>query len=118
MCVFRLLGTPTKQDWPGMAELPDYAKITFPTYPPVQFRTIFPNASEDAVDLVSTLLVFNSKKRMKAVLALTHNFFMSHPLPAKLYELPKIRCRPPKKPLNLEYDPCIPIEQSLTDVAF
>jgi cell cycle related kinase len=32
VCVFRLLGSPSEQTWPGMKDLPDYGKIDFPNY--------------------------------------------------------------------------------------
>lgn len=38
--VFRILGTPSESNWPGMKELPDFAKITFPQYPAVPLSQV------------------------------------------------------------------------------
>lgn len=38
------------------------------------FKTVFPNASEDALDLLQKLLIFNPKKRLNIDQALEHPF--------------------------------------------
>jgi serine/threonine protein kinase len=39
------------------------------------FKTFFPKASEEAIDLLQKLLVFNPKKRISVDQALEHSFF-------------------------------------------
>ena len=76
-CVLRVLGTPTEESWPGMTELPDYNKITFPENPPIPFEEIMPDASPEAIDLVRQFLVYPSKKRISAKKALIHPYFFT-----------------------------------------
>jgi cell cycle related kinase len=52
-----VLGTPTEEMWPGMTELPDFNKITFPDMPPIPLECIVPDASPD-VRGFRLLLVF------------------------------------------------------------
>jgi len=87
-CVLRVLGTPTEETWPGMTELPDYNKITFPENPPIPFEEIMPDASPEAIDLVRQFLVYPSKKRISAKKALLHPYFFTEPLPAHHSDLP------------------------------
>ena len=61
-CVLRVLGTPNEKIWPGMSDLPDYNKITFPENPPIPFEDIVPDATEDAIDLLKKFLVYPSKE--------------------------------------------------------
>merc|ERR1711916_234521 len=42
---------------------------------PQDIAAIFPNASEEAVDLLEKLLVFNPEERLTAAQALAHPFF-------------------------------------------
>lgn len=87
-CVLRVLGTPNETIWPGMSQLPDYNKITFPDMPPVPFEEVVPNASKEALDLLRKFLMYHSEKRMSAAEALVHPYFFTPPLPAHHSELP------------------------------
>merc|ERR1712142_547765 len=87
-CVLRVLGTPTEETWPGMTELPDFNKITFPENPPMPFEEILPDASPEAIDLVRQFLVYPSKQRISAKKALLHPYFFTEPLPAHHSDLP------------------------------
>ncbi|XP_022098738.1 cyclin-dependent kinase 20-like [Acanthaster planci] len=117
-CVLRVLGTPTEKTWPGMEQLPDYNKITFPENPPIPFEEVVPDASPEALDLLKKFLVYPSKQRISAAEALLHPYFFTEPLLAHHSELPipkhgkKVRHRGqnPK-----EYDIDVPLEQSLVD---
>ena len=60
--MLRVLGTPNEKIWPGMSDLPDYNKITFPENPPIPFEEIVPDATEDAIDLLKKFLVYPSKE--------------------------------------------------------
>ncbi|XP_067142732.1 cyclin-dependent kinase 20-like isoform X1 [Centruroides vittatus] len=87
--VLRALGTPTEENWPGLTELPDYNKIMFPNYTPMNFEELIPEASADALELLKSFLVYNSKKRLAADQALIHEYFFMHPLPSCRCKLPK-----------------------------
>ncbi|KAK2163635.1 hypothetical protein LSH36_76g05036 [Paralvinella palmiformis] len=137
-CVLRVLGTPNEQMWPGLSELPDYNKITFPENPPIPFEEIIPDASEDALDLIKRFLVYPSKQRIPASeasrnilhtdtlllnvllqkLAYLHPYFFKEPLPAHYTELPipvhsskKLRRAHQAREYNIDQ----PLEESLID---
>lgn len=86
--IFSALGTPTEQDWPGMTQLPDY--VQFPKQPaPTSLGTLFTAAPEDALDLLSKMLLFDPSKRISAMDALAHPYFVNAPRPTAPAELPK-----------------------------
>eukprot|EP00118_Oscarella_pearsei_P010609 m.66109 g.66109 ORF g.66109 m.66109 type:complete len:339 (+) comp35364_c0_seq12:33-1049(+) len=87
-CVLRVLGTPTEETWPGVTELPDFNKITFPLMPAIPLEKMVPDASPDAVDLFKRFMVYPSLQRISAADALQHSYFFSEPLPAHHSELP------------------------------
>ena len=77
--IFRHLGTPNEQTYPGIHELPDW-KDTFPAYPaPASLRSFVPNLDNDGVDLLESMLVYDPAKRITAQLARSHSFFASIP---------------------------------------
>ncbi|TYZ64657.1 hypothetical protein PybrP1_002503 [[Pythium] brassicae (nom. inval.)] len=47
-------------------ELPDFDKVSFPSYKPIPLARLFLDASRDAVDLLAKLLVLDPKKRLSA----------------------------------------------------
>lgn len=85
--VLRILGTPTEENWPGVSQLPDFKKITFPDIKKISLKELVPNASDLALDLLGKLLCFDSKQRLSAAQALMHDYFYSDPLPASVSEL-------------------------------
>lgn len=49
--IFKLLGTPTEESWPGLAQLPDYKP--FPVYhPPMSFSPVVPKLNSKGRDLL------------------------------------------------------------------
>lgn len=72
--IFRILGTPTKETWPGVASLPDY-KSTFPKWPPVDLATVVPTLEPAGIDLLSKMLRLDPSKRITARAALEHDYF-------------------------------------------
>jgi len=91
--VMRTLGTPTEDSWPGLSELPDYNKITFPEMKSIPIEEVVPDASHDAVELLKHFLVYPPQDRISANKALVHPYFFTLPLPCSLHEFPK----PPEK---------------------
>lgn len=86
--IFRALGTPTDEDWPGMRQLPDF--VEFKQYPkPVNHRVLFTAASDDELRLLEWLLLFDPLKRPSAKQALKSKYFSSYPRPTPPSQLPK-----------------------------
>ncbi|XP_061621764.1 cyclin-dependent kinase 20 isoform X2 [Phyllopteryx taeniolatus] len=65
-CVLRVLGTPTCDTWPEMAELPDYNKITFKENPAIPLEEMVPDSCPHAISLLYNFLVYPSKRRCPA----------------------------------------------------
>lgn len=90
--IFRILGTPTEQTWPGVTQLPDY-KPTFPQWKALDLADAVKNVTPAALDLLAQCLRFDPSKRMSAKAALEHHYFSDldkNTLPAKpgQFELP------------------------------
>lgn len=85
MCViFSVLGTPTQEDvaFVTSSKATKYLK-SFPESKKIDLKDMFSGSSDEAVDFISKLVVFNPKKRMKVDEAL------SHPYLSKLRDIKK-----------------------------
>ena len=74
--IFKALGTPTIDIYPGITELPEY-NSNFPVYPPPEggLAKLVPSMTPAMVDLMSRLLQYDPNKRVSAKEALEHPFF-------------------------------------------
>jgi len=75
--IFRLLGTPTEESWPGVTRLPDF-NISFPTWPPKNLEEEYPDLKamgKQGIHLLQQLLVYYPNKRISAKQALDHPYF-------------------------------------------
>jgi cyclin-dependent kinase len=75
--IFRLLGTPTTVDYPGIVELPEYSPDQFPPYPPPRggLASLVPALDATGVDLLSKMIQYDPSRRVTAQAALEHPFF-------------------------------------------
>ncbi|BFZ61300.1 Cyclin-dependent kinase catalytic subunit [Saitoella coloradoensis] len=71
--IFRLLGTPSEETWPGVTGLPDY-KTTFPQWNGTPIGDTVP-LDDDGLDLLSALLVYDPAERISAKKAMVHPYF-------------------------------------------
>ena len=72
--IFRLLGTPTEEQWPAMTKLPDYKP--YPMYPATtSLVNVVPKLNATGRDLLQNLLKCNPVQCISAEEALQHPYF-------------------------------------------
>jgi cyclin-dependent kinase len=89
MRIFKLLGTPTPETWPGVVELPEY-KADFPVYPKQDLAQVISDLDASGIDLLSSMLQYDPARRVTAKSAMSHPFFNDLP--------PAIRVKYPPLP--------------------
>ncbi|KAF3668899.1 Cyclin-dependent kinase D-1 [Capsicum annuum] len=89
--IFAAFGTPKPSQWNDMVHLPDYVEYQY--VPGQPLKTLFPTATEDCLDLLSKMFMYDPKARISAQQALEHRYFSSGPPPTEPALLP----RPPPK---------------------
>jgi len=72
--IFRILGTPTEDVWPGVTILQDWNN-DFPMWPSLNLAKFMPGMCEDGVGLVEQLLAIDPRRRLTAQEAIFHNYF-------------------------------------------
>ncbi|KAL1610196.1 Cyclin-dependent kinase catalytic subunit [Paraconiothyrium brasiliense] len=72
--IFRVLGTPTEIDWPGVTSFPDY-KSSFPKWSKQDIATTVTTLDDYGLDLLDALLVYDPAGRISAKQAVIHPYF-------------------------------------------
>jgi len=72
--IFKTLGTPSEETWPGVTELPNYNQ-NFPRWPSQSWETICPTLCPAGRDLFARMLAYEPSRRISARDALAHEFF-------------------------------------------
>ncbi|KAH8111013.1 Pkinase-domain-containing protein [Phellopilus nigrolimitatus] len=96
--IFRALGTPSVEEWPGHTKLPDY--ITVGQFPKPPLRDLFTAATGDALNLLSRCLIYEPRKRISCKDALSHAYFFALPNPTHPSKLPKSANQQAPRPLE------------------
>jgi len=88
--IFKLLGSPNEESWPGVVELPDYNLTSeFSTYMAQPLSLVAPNMDELGLDLLSRMLQLDPTKSITASKAMTHQYFDNlSPLIKTMEQLP------------------------------
>ncbi|KAM4835413.1 serine/threonine-protein kinase MAK isoform 2-T4 [Thomomys bottae] len=73
--ICQVLGTPKKSDWPEGYQLASSMNFRFPQFAPINLKTLIPNASNEAIQLMTEMLSWDPKKRPTASQALKHPYF-------------------------------------------
>lgn len=79
--ITNLLGSPTENNWPGVTRLSDFGKISFKEKKPMEFQKVFPYWNPHAIDLLSKIITYDPKSRIKARESLHHMWFQVEPYP-------------------------------------
>lgn len=77
--IFRILGTPSETDWPGVTSFPDF-KPSFPKWTRAPDTDIVTGdgaraLGDDGLDLLEALLVYDPAGRISAKQACMHSYF-------------------------------------------
>ena len=81
--IFKILGTPTEDTWPGVTDLKDWHE--FPNWQPQDLQKVFPTLHPDGVDLMRQMFIYDPAKRISVSLTRCPAAW----LPA----LPRMACR-------------------------
>ncbi|XP_073796152.1 serine/threonine-protein kinase MAK isoform X8 [Danio rerio] len=73
--ICQVLGTVKKSDWPEGHQLASAMNFRFPQCVPTPLKTLIPNATNEALDIMRDLLQWDPKKRPSAVKALRYPYF-------------------------------------------
>ncbi|KAF9342281.1 negative regulator of the PHO system, partial [Mortierella sp. NVP85] len=74
MKIFKVMGTPTEETWPGVSKLSEYRK-DFPYYPPKPLSSVVPMIDAFGMDLLMQMLIYQPQRRITAKDALNHVYF-------------------------------------------
>lgn len=72
--IFRLLGTPNEDTWPGVTSMPDF-KSSFPQWSRRSLERAVPGLDPDGIDLLDRLLKYDPALRISAKRALQSPYF-------------------------------------------
>ncbi|CAG9818523.1 unnamed protein product [Phaedon cochleariae] len=86
--IFKVLGTPTEDDWQGVSQLPGYKQHRLGQYSGRRLGLCWPRLHDVAHGeaMAAALLQLDPQRRLGAEEAMTHRYFEG--LPGKLLELP------------------------------
>lgn len=81
--IFRILGTPDEQEWPGVTSLPDF-KASFPKWKRNPEADVISAdgvkvIGDDGLDLLDALLIYDPAGRISAKQSCAHPYFMADP---------------------------------------
>ncbi|KAF5200951.1 Cell division control protein 2-like protein [Thalictrum thalictroides] len=71
--IFRLLGTPNEQIWPGVSKLMNWHE--YPQWSQQKLSSAVPNLRDEGLDLLSKMLQYEPSSRISAKKAMEHPYF-------------------------------------------
>eukprot|EP00064_Thunnus_orientalis_P015676 superscaffoldBa00002953_g15731 len=75
--IFRLIGTPTEETWPGISSNEEFRSYLFPQYRPQALINHVPRLDTEGIDLLSALLLYDTRSRISSEASLRHPYFLS-----------------------------------------
>ncbi|KAJ7399769.1 Cyclin-dependent kinase 18 [Pitangus sulphuratus] len=101
--IFRLLGTPTEDTWPGITSNEEFKAYNFTQYRAQPLINHAPRLDSEGIDLLTNLLLYRAKGRISAEAALQHPYFKS--LGERVHLLPDNASIFSLKEIQLQKDP-------------
>uniref|UniRef100_A0A671Y494 cyclin-dependent kinase n=1 Tax=Sparus aurata TaxID=8175 RepID=A0A671Y494_SPAAU len=103
--IFRLLGTPTEENWPGISSIEEFKSYNFPKYKPQPIINHAPRYCLlcDGSYFLPLSPQYESKKRISAEEAMKHSYFRQ--LGTSVHTLPEIISIFTLKEVQLQRDP-------------
>uniref|UniRef100_A0A6Q2XVM5 cyclin-dependent kinase n=1 Tax=Esox lucius TaxID=8010 RepID=A0A6Q2XVM5_ESOLU len=101
--IFRLLGTPSEANWPGILSIDEFKSYNFPKYKPQPFINHAPRLDTEGIELLLSFLKYESKKRISADEAMKQAYFKS--LGARVHSMPESISIFTLKDVQLQRDP-------------
>uniref|UniRef100_A0A8C7KBL7 Cyclin dependent kinase 18 n=1 Tax=Oncorhynchus kisutch TaxID=8019 RepID=A0A8C7KBL7_ONCKI len=75
--VFRLIGTPTEDSWPGISNNDEFRSYMFSQYRPQPLINHVPRLDSEGIDMLTALLLYDTRTRVSAEASLRHPYFLS-----------------------------------------
>jgi len=75
--IFKVLGTPTEDNWPGISRSEELQSYKFPHYSPESLVARAPRLDPDGINLLNSFLSFEAKRRVSARDAMKNPYFQS-----------------------------------------
>jgi len=75
--IFKVLGTPTEENWPGISRTEELQSYKFPHYTPEPLVARAPRLDPDGINLLNSFLHFEARKRISAREAMKNPYFQS-----------------------------------------
>uniref|UniRef100_A0A8C7W5C4 cyclin-dependent kinase n=1 Tax=Oncorhynchus mykiss TaxID=8022 RepID=A0A8C7W5C4_ONCMY len=75
--VFRIIGTPKEDSWPGISNNDEFRSYMFPEYRPQPLINHVPRLDTEGIDMLTALLLYDTRTRVSAEASLRHPYFLT-----------------------------------------